>query len=182
MRVISGEYRGIRLKAVPGKHTRPTSDQVKESLFNIIGPYFSGGNCLDLFAGSGSLGLEALSRGIDYAIFVEKYPSAIQTIRENVKKLRVENQIEILRRDAFRSLEQIAQKNIQFKFIFIDPPYKYKDIHKLLEEIVAYNLLEDKGLVLYEHSSDSKSPDHESLFKVREVKYGATAITMYKNE
>lgn len=182
MRIVSGEFRGIRLNSLPGQNTRPTSDKVKESLFNIIGPYFSGGNALDLFAGSGNLGLEALSRGLDFAIFIEKNPSALQVIKKNVKKLRLEKQTEVLRRDAFKSIRQIAKKEMTFKFIFIDPPYHFKDIHKILEEILTHKILEDKGLIIYEHSSEIKSPEHESLFKLRELEYGATAITIYKKD
>src|SRR5690625_944768 len=90
MRIISGTNRGLKLKAVPGKNTRPTSDKVKESLFNMIGPYFSGGTCLDLFAGSGSLGLEAISRGIEHATFIDKNGLAIKTIHDNIHKLLAE--------------------------------------------------------------------------------------------
>ena len=92
MRVISGSKKGLPLKAVPGTNTRPTTDKVKESIFNMIGPYFDGGIAVDLFAGSGDLGIESLSRGIDLCIFIEKDQKAIQTINENLKKCRFEDQ------------------------------------------------------------------------------------------
>jgi|SRR5690625_854228 len=180
MRIVSGEHRGIRLTSVPGKNTRPTSDKVKESIFNIIGPYFSGGHCLDLFAGSGNLGLEAISRGVDSAVFVEKNALAIKTINENIKKLRVENKARVYRNDAFKSLKQLTEQNFIFKIIFMDPPYHFKAIHKYLDEIIHNNLLEEEGLIIYEHDSTVKAPSHESLLKTREAHYGTTSITIYK--
>src|SRR5690625_1745452 len=255
MRIVSGEHRGIRLTSVPGKNTRPTSDKVKESIFNIIGPYFSGGHCLDLFAGGGNLGLEAISRGVDSAVFVEKNALAIKTINENIKKLRVENKARVYRNDAFKSLKQLTEQNFIFKIIFMDPPYHFKSIHKYLDEIsrcvdsdlfveknalaiktinenikklrvenkarvyrndafkslkqltelnfifkiifmdppyhfkaihkyldeiIHNNLLEEEGLIIYEHDSTVKAPSHESLLKTREAHYGTTSITIYK--
>src|SRR5690625_234062 len=124
MRIISGTNRGLKLKAVPGKNTRPTSDKVKESLFNMIGPYFSGGTCLDLFAGSGSLGLEAISRGIEHATFIDKNGLAIKTIHDNIHKLRAEDKTEVIRVDALRGLQLLSEKDIAYSLIFIDPPYE----------------------------------------------------------
>jgi len=107
MRVISGERKGTRLKAVPGSATRPTTDKVKESLFNIIGPYFAGGDALDLYAGSGGLGIEALSRGCDHAVFVDKQTKAIQTIQENLRVTRYEANATVYRQDARQALDEL---------------------------------------------------------------------------
>ena len=101
MRVIAGEHNGRQLPPVPNRLTRPTTDKVKEALFQIIGPFFEGGQALDLFAGSGGLGIEALSRGLDHCVFVDKHPKAIQTIYENLKSLNIEEQAEVFRTDAF---------------------------------------------------------------------------------
>src|SRR5690625_2707594 len=90
MRVIAGSLKGRKFKAVPGKQTRPTADKVKESIFQIIGPFFDGGTCLDLFAGSGSLGIEAMSRGMEQVVFIDKQPKAIHIINENRKTMRIE--------------------------------------------------------------------------------------------
>src|SRR5690625_6876170 len=90
MRVIAGSHKGRKLKSVPGKQTRPTSDKVKETVFHTIGPFFTGGKCLDLFAGSGSLGIEALSRGMEQAIFIDQYPKAVQTIKRNLQLLNID--------------------------------------------------------------------------------------------
>lgn len=97
MRVISGQQGGLRLKPVPGKQTRPTTDKVKESIFNMIGPYFDGGQVLDLFAGSGALGIEALSRGMDRCIFIEAQHPAIQTIRQNLSHTKLSERASVLK-------------------------------------------------------------------------------------
>src|SRR5699024_166736 len=180
MRVISGEHRGIKLHSVPGKNTRPTSDKIKESLFNIIGQYFAGGKFLDLFAGSGGLGIEAISRGMDYGIFTEKRNAAIKTINQNVQKIRAEDKIKVYRKDAFKALNRFADEKYVFKLILIDPPYHFKDVHKYIDEIMEGNLIEEDGLIVYEHDSKVPAPIHNNLEKVREAMYGTTAITIYK--
>src|SRR5699024_1467660 len=104
MRVIAGAYKGRALKSVPGTNERPPSDKIKESAFHLLGPFVEGGNCLDLFAGSGALGIEAMSRGMEKVVFVERSASAIRVIRKNVAKLEMEEKCEIYRNDAFRAL------------------------------------------------------------------------------
>ena len=108
MRVISGERKGMRIKAVPGDQTRPTTDKVKESLFNVIGPYFDGGKALDLFAGSGGLGIEALSRGCDEAVFVDQHFKAIQTIKENLETTRFTERSRVLKKDVTVALSELS--------------------------------------------------------------------------
>ena len=109
MRVISGTRKGRTLKAVPGQSTRPTTDKVKESIFNMIGPYFDGGWALDLFAGSGGLGIEALSRGFDHCIFVDRDIKAIQTIKGNLNQLSLMDQSEVFRNEAKRALAAVVK-------------------------------------------------------------------------
>ncbi|MEG0267798.1 MAG: 16S rRNA (guanine(966)-N(2))-methyltransferase RsmD, partial [Carnobacterium sp.] len=119
MRVISGKYGGRKLKSVPGESTRPTSDKVKESIFNILGPYFDGGRCLDLFAGSGGLSIEAISRGIDHAVLVDKNSAAIKIIKENIEMTKEANKFDVYRNDANRAIEMLAAKNNPFDILFI---------------------------------------------------------------
>src|SRR5690625_6853652 len=108
MRVIAGQFKGRRLKTVPGKNTRPTSDKIKEAVFQMIGPFFQGGTCLDLFAGSGSLGIEAISRGMESVVFVDKLGKAIHTIDENIKDLKLEKRTKVTRMKALRALRVAA--------------------------------------------------------------------------
>ena len=128
MRVVSGKCKGHPLKAVPGNTTRPTTDKVKESIFNMIG-YFDGGIALDLFGGSGGLGIEALSRGIDKAIFVDRDSKAIKVIHQNLESCRVQEQAEVYRNDAERAVKALIKREMSFDLILIDPPYKEQKLY-----------------------------------------------------
>src|SRR6478752_9448695 len=110
VRVVSGICKGRPLKAVPGNSTRPTTDKVKEAMFNMIGPYFNGGIGLDLFAGSGSLGIEALSRGLEKVIFVDRDAKAIQIIQENIHNCKIVDAVEVYRNDALRAMKAIIKR------------------------------------------------------------------------
>lgn len=182
MRVIAGDFRGRRLKSVPGTQTRPTSDKVKEAAFHIMGPFFDGGVCLDLFAGSGSLGIEAISRGFDFAVFIDNNRKAIHTVSENIKLLKIEEQTEVSRMDAFRALRVTAKNKSQFNLILIDPPYSRTDYQEILNEIIQLNLLANNGLVYCEHdTSQDLPPTIEKLEVIKTVTYGGTtAITIYQ--
>jgi 16S rRNA (guanine966-N2)-methyltransferase len=181
MRVVSGELKGRILKAVPGTSTRPTTDKVKESLFNMIGPYFTGGTGLDLFAGSGGLGIEALSRGLEKVIFVDRDGKAIHIVNENLKSCGLENKAEVYRNDAVRALKAIQKRDITFNFIFLDPPYKKQQLVKLLEIIANEKLIHEDGLVVCEHASDIQLPESiGGLKQARNEKYGIIGITLYE--
>ncbi|WP_456271645.1 16S rRNA (guanine(966)-N(2))-methyltransferase RsmD [Bacillus sp. AK031] len=181
MRVISGECKGRPLKAVPGSGTRPTTDKVKEAIFNIIGPYFETGLALDLFAGSGGLGIEALSRGMDKVIFVDKDYKAIQTVKANLEYCGYSGSSEVYRNEAGRALKAVIKRDISFKCIFLDPPYKKQKLQQLLEEIEENKLLDESGFVVCEHSSDIVLPvDIGSLRAIRTEEYGIIGITIYQ--
>lgn len=181
MRVVSGDLKGRILKAVPGTTTRPTTDKVKESLFNMIGPYFTGGLGLDLFAGSGGLGIEALSRGLEKVIFVDREGKAIQIINENLKYCGLEEKAEVYRNDAGRALKAIQKRGLSFNCIFLDPPYKKQQLVKLLEMIESETLIHEDGLIVCEHASDIQLPESVGrLTKTRNERYGIIAITLYK--
>ncbi|MCT4786971.1 16S rRNA (guanine(966)-N(2))-methyltransferase RsmD [Exiguobacterium aestuarii] len=182
MRVISGERKGTRLKAVPGTATRPTTDKVKESLFNIIGPYFSGGKALDLYAGSGGLGIEALSRGCDEAIFVDRQPKAVQTIQENLRATHYEEKGKIYRQDAKAVLEQLKGQQEQFKLIFMDPPYHAEEHEAFLQLIDASDMLIDVGVIVCEHGSDVTLPERVGRFeRIKEQRYSEViTISFYE--
>ena len=184
MRVISGVCKGRPLKAVQGMTTRPTTDKVKESLFNIIGPFFDGGNVLDLFSGSGSLGLEALSRGMEKGIFVEKDPKALQVIKANIQACRMEEESEVLRSDALRSIKMLGGRGVRFDLIMMDPPYKIANaIPSILSEIEENQLLAEDGLIICEHGKELELPEQIGPFvKYRHEKYGITAISFFRSQ
>lgn len=181
MRVVSGTCKGRSIKAVPGSSTRPTTDKVKEAIFNMIGPYFEAGIGLDLFAGSGGLGIEALSRGLDKVIFVDRDPKAFQIIKENIAACDFTDKVEVYRNDAERALKAILKREIKFDFIFLDPPYKMQQLLNLLETIEYEKMLKINGVIVCEHSSEIQLPDEVGLLKnIKREKYGIIGITIYQ--
>lgn len=183
MRVISGSARGRTLKAVPGTGTRPTTDKVKEALFSIIGPYFDGGAVLDLFAGTGGLGIEALSRGMDRAVFVDMDFKSLETIRTNLKATKFEEQAEVYKNDAERALKALAKRENTFDLVFLDPPYRLKHGDKLMEQMDSLDLLEDQATIVLEHESSFVYPESFGRFRVwRKAEYGEVAISIYVYE
>jgi 16S rRNA (guanine966-N2)-methyltransferase len=183
LRVVSGICKGRPLKAVPGSSTRPTTDKVKEAIFNMVGPYFDGGLALDLFAGSGGLGIEALSRGFEKAIFIDRDGKAIQTIHENVKSCNFAEKAEVFRNDAERALKAILKRQLCFDLIFLDPPYKKQQLVSLLEKFDEGQLLNKGGTIVCEHSHDVMLPDNVgNLIQTKHETYGIISITIYIKE
>ena len=145
MRIIAGSRKGIPLKSLPGTNTRPTSDKVKESIFNMIGPYFNGGVAVELFGGSGSLSLESLSRGVDEAFIFEKNAKACAVIEANAEKCRFTEQLHIQQADARNAVQFLQAKGLQAKLLFIDPPYAEAEYYDLAQDFVEAGLLADNA-------------------------------------
>ncbi|MEH7544687.1 16S rRNA (guanine(966)-N(2))-methyltransferase RsmD [Neobacillus vireti] len=182
MRVVSGICKGRPLKAVPGNTTRPTTDKVKEALFNMIGPYFDGGIGLDLFAGSGGLGIEGLSRGLEKVIFIDRESKAIHVIQENIKACKFEDKSEVYRNDADRALKALIKRGISFDYIFLDPPYKKQPLVSLMEKMDDQDLVKTEGIIVCEHSFDVELPQTIGRFnQIKHEKYGIIAVTIYTN-
>lgn len=180
MRVIAGEHRGRRLAAVPGKGTRPTTDKVKESIFNMIGPYFDGGWALDLYAGTGGLGIEALSRGAERAVFVERDAKAFAVVKQNVEACRLDKQAELYKLDADRALRTMAQRGIAFDLVFLDPPYAHQKIEEEIRFLHESGMLVDGAWIVAEHDVGVKLPESIGTCVVdRTAAYGDTAVTLY---
>lgn len=180
MRIIAGSAKGIKLKMVPGKHVRPTSDRVKESVFQILGPFFQGGRVLDLFAGTGALGLEALSRGMDEAVFVDQSIKSIQTIQDNIRHLDMEKRTRVVRREARSACRWLGKRQQKFELIFVDPPYQNKFFLSILNEISKQALLAAHGKVVTELPTDTCLPEEiGTLKKSEERSYGQTSIFIY---
>jgi len=181
MRVIAGEYKGRPLQAVPGKGTRPTTDKVKESIFNIIGPYFEGGWVLDLYAGTGGLGIEALSRGAEKAIFVELDPRAFQVVKTNLTALKLGDRAEVYRNDAGRALKALAKREAQFDMVFLDPPYAKQQIAKEIAYMLETGLLRPSAWIVAEHDAADQLPETIGACTVQRIAtYGDTTITIYR--
>ena len=183
MRVIAGEYKGRRLKAVPGQETRPTSDKIKEAVFHRMGPFFEGGKALDLFAGSGSLGIEALSRGMDHVVFVDRSAQAIKTIHQNIAMLKSQKHTEVYRNDALRALDTAAKKQEQFSLILLDPPYDKGLYQKMMDKITSAGLLKEEGFLYVEHRPELPLIFAEEMDPVFERQYNSTTqATILKKE
>ncbi|BFT73119.1 16S rRNA (guanine(966)-N(2))-methyltransferase RsmD [Paenibacillus sp. P36] len=181
MRVISGSAKGRSLKAVPGISTRPTTDKVKEAIFSMIGPYFDGGQVLDLFAGTGGLGIEALSRGMDKAVFIDIEKKSIDTIQHNLQVAGLKDQAEIYRTDAARALKALAKREQQFQLVFLDPPYKMKVIVDLINAMETQAIVEASTTIVVEHDAKDVLDDVIGGFQQqRRADYGDTAVTIYK--
>lgn len=180
MRVIGGSRRGLRLKSLPGRGTRPTADRVKEALFNIIASHVAGARVLDLFAGTGGLGIEALSRGAASACFVEKSPKAAAVLRANVAHTDFQDEARIVAADVFRALPRLAREGELFDLAFIDPPYDDALGARAVQALGALRLLSPDGLAVVEHAADKDMPERiENLVKIRSARYGGTVLTFY---
>ena len=151
MRIISGEHRGRKLFAPEGDETRPTSDRVKEALFNIISARVYGSVVLDMFSGSGALALEALSRGAEYAVLCDMSPKACAVISRNIEGCRMENRAKLIRGDCIAALSRLDR---QFDLVFMDPPYRLHDIYcKALTELKRTDRLKNDALIVMEHEA-----------------------------
>ena len=173
MRIISGKYKGKKLIGDNIIGTRPTMDRVKESLFGTIQNKIKNSICLDLFAGSGSLGIESLSNGASICYFVDNNKQVIDVLMENTKD--IDNSI-IIHNDYLKALDNF--KNIQFDIIFLDPPYKYNLIKPSLNKIIENNLLNKDGIIICEYEDEEFNIDLEII---KEKKYGNKHIRIYKN-
>ena len=173
MRIITGTARGCRLKTPKGEATRPTADRIKESLFNILGRRVEAAHVLDLFAGTGALGLEALSRGAASALFVDERTASL--IEENAAKTRLLECAEVVRADVLRLLTRLGGAGRSFDLIFCDPPYRQGLWEKVLSSVDREGLLAPDGCMIVEHGAGEETlPALENLRCVREKSYGKT--------
>jgi len=182
LRVIAGSAKGRRLKAPPGLNTRPITDMIKEALFNIWGADIYDAQLLDLFAGSGSVGIEALSRGAHKVVFVDNDSQAIKTIKDNLANCGFRDNCEIYRNDVFRAIEILNRNKAKFNFIYIDPPFTndkiFKEIMYSLDEI---DLLEREGILVIRTRRNKDMPAQLSKMKnFRLNNYGESSLHHYR--
>lgn len=180
MRIISGQYKGRRLQSISGTDVRPTADQVREALFNILSQNVSGSCVLDLFAGTGALGIEALSRGAQYAVFVDNASRPLTVLRKNLRNFGLLTQSQVIRWDISKNLNSLKSFQNQFDLVFMDPPY-----HKGLVPVALCNLMRVQCLtpgatIVAEHERhcDITSPD-ASISVTDQRQYGQTALTFF---
>lgn len=176
MRVISGSAKGHRLKCIQGLNTRPTQDRVKESIFNIIMNYIEDANVLDLFSGTGNLGIESLSRGSQFSAMIEKNPACVKIINENLVHTKLNDRAKVICDDVITSIKKLNNK---FDIVFMDPPYNKGLIIPTLIQIYNNDILNDNGLIVIER--DKKDSLDDSPFEtVREQTYGETVVSFLK--
>lgn len=177
LRVVSGDFGGRPLKTLEGKTTRPTTDKVKGAIFNMIGPFFDGGRVLDLFSGSGSLAIEAISRGMSSAVLVEKDRRAQAVIQENIKMTKSEEQFQLLKMDAARALTQLTG---QFDLVLLDPPYAKEQIVANITQLEEQGLLSEEVMLVCETDKGVDLPEEVSNFGIWKQKtYGISKVTVY---
>ena len=174
MRIVAGEYGGRRLKAVPGMKTRPTTDKVKEAMFNIIGPYFEGGKSLDLFSGSGGLSIEGVSRGIEEATLIDRQYQALTKHPEKFK---------IIKGDAYKIIHVLAKKQLSYDLVYFDPPYKEQKIVEMMLKLAELSLLNKNAIIVCETDQEANLPDEISGFRwIKKADYGITQLNIYEFE
>lgn len=182
MRVVAGKYKSRPLKSVPGQHTRPTRDQVKESLFNSLGGFFSGGVVLDFYAGTGSIGIEAVSRGMERAVLIDNYKPAQKVIKENIAMTKEIDRFTLLKGNNHQELKKLKdkEKDLEFDLIFIDPPFDRADIESDLKLIDELGVLSKSGQLIIELDQFDLVEEIGNLIKVKEKKYGKSIIHFYE--
>lgn len=180
MRVVAGKFRSRKIEAVEGMSTRPTADKIKEAIFSRVGPYFQGGRMLDGYGGSGNMGIEAISRGIEHVDCFEIHPKAISTIKKNLKTFNIEHQVAIHRCPIEKNLDLCKEG---YDLIYLDPPYANQQNEYLLSEISKRNLLNEDGVVIVESlKEDVFKEEIEDLVCVKQVIYGITKVSYYERK
>jgi 16S rRNA (guanine966-N2)-methyltransferase len=179
MRIISGQFKSRRLKGTPPPGIRPTSDKLRETVFNILGPRVQGSTFLDGCAGMGAMGIEAISRGAAEVYFIDQSRKATRIVRENLESLEIKEGFKVLEMDLAKALDALP---IQFDIAFIDPPYEREDLYSsCLERFGTRSLLTADGVLIIEHSRRKDLPDSSgSLHKIRSLVQGDAALAFYR--
>ncbi|MHB9096120.1 MAG: 16S rRNA (guanine(966)-N(2))-methyltransferase RsmD [Eubacteriales bacterium] len=181
LRVITGRARGRKLKAPKGMETRPTSDRIKESLFNIIGDRIIDAIFLDLYAGTGAIGIEAISRGAGKSVFVESNLRTIKIIKENLELTGLAEQAEVLCRDVSSAIRMLSKGERKFSIIFLDPPYLKDLVQQTLLKLDENHIIAPGGVIITESSKLDVLPEHVGqLARFRQERYSDTVLSFYR--
>lgn len=183
MRVISGLRKGHKLSSPKGMDVRPTEDKIKESLFNILGNIHGDSIVLDLFGGSGSIGIEFLSRGAKECYFVDFSSKSISVIKDNLVHTKLMECATIIKSDAIKAIKNLYNKKLKFDYIYLDPPFRHGELlYGVLNSLNEYPILSDESLLIIEHESELILEDNIPDFqKVDERKYGSKTISFYRH-
>ncbi len=180
MRIIAGQYKGRRLKTLDGLQVRPTSDRLRETVFNVVAPRIAEARLLDLCAGSGAIGIEALSRGAAHVVFIEQNRHTHQLISDNLKHCGIVDGVRVINRDALTALKYLNEHGEQFDLIYFDPPYDAELYSLVLWLLAKSKLLAADGWLLVEHRrSMPLAENYETLQRFRELPQGETQLSFY---
>ena len=182
MRIISGTYRGLHLRSLKPASLRPTSDQMRETLFDVLGPGVAGARFLDAYAGSGAVGLEALSRGARAVVLIEHHRAAVELIRRNLEALGAGAGVRLLTCQVASGLEKLSEEGLPFDFIFLDPPYtEIREYHHALRQLGRSPLLHSSSAVVAEHSRYTILEEaYGPLTRQREIRHGDAQLSFYR--
>ena len=180
MRVVGGTFKGRRLQTCRVKSLRPTSEKIREAIFNIIAPWLAGGSVLDLYAGTGGLGIEALSRGMDRAVFVEHNSAIVSVLKKNISSCHCEEQSEVIGLPVSKGLKILKFRKEKFALIFLDPPYNEQLAGETIYEIYESQLLNEDGLITVEHSSrEVLEKGYGGIKMENQRKYGQSLVSFF---
>lgn len=182
MRIIAGTRRGLRLRTLKGGHLRPTSDQLRETLFDVLGPRVADSRFLDAYAGTGAVGLEALSRGASEVVFIEHHRPAAELIRQNLAALKIDSGYRLMTCQVLTGLERLAEEGVGFDFVFLDPPYEeIREYHHALRQLGRSGLVLPATLVIVEHSRHVVLEDlYGSLARMRLLRHGDAQLALFR--
>ncbi len=181
MRIISGIYKGFKLKEFSGMDIRPTPSMVRESLFDMFAAKIVDSEFLDLFAGTGAIGIEALSRGAKSVTFVDHHPKAIQLVKENLSKIRHHDDSIVLQKDYLKAMNHLDLQQSKFDIIFLDPPYQKDYISKSLHTIDGSKILKNNGFVVVQHPYELELKNNlNNIYFLKEKRYGKSRITVFR--
>jgi len=179
LRIIGGSLKGKNLHSVRGKITRPTADRLRESIFNILSPRVQGAVVLDLFSGTGALGIEAVSRGANFAVFIDNNKEAISVIAKNVRSCALDSKVKIIKWNIIKSLNCIKSSKPTFHLVFMDPPYNKNMIEPALFNLHQSNSLDTGACIIIEHAAPEPIPEDLLAFKITsQRKYGKTLVSL----
>lgn len=182
MRIVAGKYRGLRLKTLKGDQLRPTSSQMRETLFDVLGEGIHGAQFLDAYAGSGAVGIEALSRGAARVVFLEHHRAAAEMIRQNLETLGIESGFRLITTKVEAGIERLAQEGALFDYIFLDPPYaEIREYHHTLREFGRSGIISTASLVMVEHWRHCRLEEHYGLLhQTRLLRHGDSQLAFYR--
>jgi len=182
-RIVAGKLKSRLVKTPKGDTVRPTSNRVRESVFSIVEDHAEDCCVLDLFAGAGSLGIEAISRGASHVTFVENSPHVVRVLKENIEHLDIQNRATVMKVDVFGVLKEFSTKGARFGMVFMDPPYSENLAHRVMKSLASSGVVAEDGIVVTEHGkADSLEQTYGELALTRVLKFGDTWVSIYRRE